>query len=237
MRGNAANFDNFGGNTYSDQYDPSMDGYDPDNANGPMDTTTNVRVARPGQKLQLNISVSNATAKDLLVELFSALDSVATRLKAEYVNAPYNYVPSLSFEGLALAGVGCVGYNQAGNLEIRGGALDPKCTVGCGEYPYNSLVESTKVLPFDTAFLRYTVDTDAQIDNNITHFQKTFGGGVKENTISPRAYFKPNQFQAKTIDILAPFTIDGEKGLRIPVNAGENIRLALFIQRWGKPGL
>jgi hypothetical protein len=208
---NASHFDNYDPDNFGDVY---SDAYDPDNASGDQQVApaaTSVRNARPTQKLQLNISVSNATAKQLLVELFSALDSVTSRKKAEYANAPYNYVPFLSFEGIALAGVGCVGYNQSGNLEIRGGGADPKCTVGCGEYPYNSLVESTKVLPFNVALLRYTVDTDAQIDNNITHFARTFGGGVKENTISPRAYFKPNQFQAKTIDILAPFSIDGKK--------------------------
>lgn len=231
---NHSNFDNFGGGVQSDLYDPEM--YDPENASGEQAApgATAIRQARPGQKLQLNISISNPTAVQLLVELFSALDSVTTRKKAEFANGAYAYVPALSFEGLALAGVGCVGYNQAGNLEIKGGGADPVATVGCGEYPYNSLVESTKVLPFNVAYLRYTVDNDAQIDNNITHFTRTFGGGQKQNTISPRAYFKPNQFQAKTIDILAPFPIDGEKGLQIPVNAGENVRMAFFIQRWSR---
>jgi hypothetical protein len=231
---NASHFDNYDPDNYGQVH---SDMYDPENATGPAatnDSATRQRVARPGQKLQLNISVANPTAKRLLIELFSAFDAVTTRKKADHANAPYNFVPALSFEGLALAGVGCVGYNQDGQLEVRGGALDPKAVVGCGEYPYNSLVESTKSLPFNVAYLRYTVTTDDQIDENITHFQRTFGGGIKENTISPRAYFKPNQFQSKTIDILAPFSIDGEKGLRIPVIAGENIRLALFIQRWAK---
>jgi hypothetical protein len=230
---NASHFDNYDPDNFGSGV--SSDLYDPENATGDQAAAaTAQRQARPGQKLQLNISISNPTAKKLTVELFSAFDSITSRKKAEYANAPYNYVPSLSFEGLALAGVGCAGYNQDGNLEIRGGGADPKATVGCGEYPYNSLVESTKSLPFNVAYLRYTVDTDSQIDNNITHFTRTFGGGQKQNTISPRAYFKPNQFQAKTIDILAPFSIDGEKGLQIPVNAGENVRLAFFIQRWAK---
>lgn len=229
---NRSNFDNYG-DVYSDQYDP--DSYDPDNATGEMATgVTAARVARPGQKLQFNVTINNATAKQLIVELFSAFDSIVTRQKPNYINAPYNFVPSTSFEGLALAGVGCTGFNQSGNVEIRGGAADPKCIIGCAEYPYNSLIETTKSMPFNVAFLRYTVNTDAQIDNNITHFTNTFGGGVKQNTISPRAYFKPNQFQSKTIDLLTPFAIDGEKGLAIPVNAAENVRLGFFVQRWTK---
>jgi hypothetical protein len=231
---NTSNFNNydpdtFGAGVYSDLYDPN-------NATGAdaSPAATAQTVARPGQKLQFNITISNATAKQLLVELFSAFDSVTTRKKAEYANAPYNYVPFLSFEGIALAGVGCVGFDQNGNLQIKGAALDPVCSVGCAEYPYNSMVESTKTLPFNVAYLRYTVDTDLQIDNNITWFARTFGGKKTQNEISPRAYFKPNQFQNKTIDILAPFTVDGEKGLQIPVNAGENVRLAFFVQRWAK---
>jgi hypothetical protein len=234
---NAAAFDNFDPDNFDDV---QSDLYDPDNADGAAvanPAATRVRQARPGQKLQLNITIANPTAVQLTVELFSALDSVTTRLKPELVSGAYLMHPALSLEGIAriAAGTfGVVGFNEAGNLQIRGGAADPSCTVGCGEYPYVSLFESTKVLPFNTAYLRMTVDTEAQIDNNITHFSRTFGGGIKENTISPRAYFKPNQFQTKTIDILAPFSIDGEKGLRIPVNAGENVRFAFFIQRWAK---
>jgi hypothetical protein len=238
MRSNASHFDNFDPDGFDD--DVQSDLYDPDNATGAAPSAsaaTRVKSARPGQKLQLNISIANPTAKNLLVELFSALDSVTTRLKPEYVNAPYLMHPATSIEGIsriAAASGGIAGFNESGNLEIQGAAGDPKLQVGCGEYPYASLFESTKQLPFNVAYLRYTVSTDDQIDNNIYHFARTFGGGVKENTISPRAYFKPNQFQGKTIDIIAPFTIDGEKGLRLQVNAGENLRLAFFIQRWTK---
>lgn len=233
---NTSNFSNYD----PDAYDPDLfEGVTSDLATGkpavaaPVGATV-TNVARPGQKLQLNITVNNPTSQQLLVELFSAFDSVTTRKKPEYARAPYNYVPFLSFEGMALAGVGCVGFDQNGSLAVKGASTDPVMTVGCAEYPYVSLVDSTKTLPFNIAFLRYTVTTDAQIDNNIFWFQNTFAGGRKQNTISPRAYFKPNQFQGKTIDILAPFNIDGEKGLQIPVNAGENIRLAFFIQRWTK---
>lgn len=232
-----------------DTYDPDAfdndgvvsDLYDPDFATGQpgADPAVAMRTARPGKKLQINISITNATAVKLKAELFSAFDSWTTRLKPEYVVAPYNMVPALSLQGIAALvanplGGNVVGYAQDGSLEVRGAPADPKMTIGCGEYPYNSLVDSTKTLPFYVSYIRYTVSTDAQIDNNIDHFTRTFGGGVKSNPVSPRAYFKPNQFQNKTIDILAPFSIDGESGLLIPMEAGENVRLALFIQRWGK---
>jgi len=236
---NSAAFDNFDPDNFGD--DVVSDLYDPDYATGAAqpEAVTKVRNARPGKKLQLNISVVNATAVTLSAEIFSAFDSWTSRLKPELVVAPYNMIPATSIEGIAAiagtpAGGNVVGFNSAGNLVVRGGAGDPLLTIGCGEYPYISLFDSTKSLPFYVSYTRYTVSTDAQIDNNISHFTRTFGGGVKSNVISPRAYFKPNQFQNKTIDILAPYPIDGETGLSIPTLAGENLRLALFIQRWGK---
>lgn len=226
--------DDFGGDTQSDLYDPDF----LDGAGG--NSATALKSARPGKKMQVNLSVTNSTASKITVELFSALDSWLTQKKAELSIANYTMTPYLSLEGIAAliaapTGGNCVGINQSGNLEVRGNAGDPKLIVGCGEYPYNSLLESTKTLPFNVSAVRYTVTTDLQIDENITHFTRTFAGGQNQNTISPRAYFKPNQYQNKTLDILAPFNIDSESGLRIPVLAGESIRLALFIQRWARP--
>ena len=227
--------DNFGGDVTSDLYDPDFATGD----GGGSQSATAVKTARPGRKLQINISVTNATAQKIHAELFSAFDSWASRLKPELVVAAYLMIPATSLEGLAAliaapTGGGVVGYNSAGNLEVRAGAGAAKLTIGCGEYPYNALVESTKNLPFFVSYTRYTVTTDLQIDENIQHFTRSFGGGINSNVISPRAYFKPNQFQNKTIDIIAPYNIDGESGLSIPVLAGESIRLALFIQRWTK---
>jgi hypothetical protein len=240
----AIDFDNFDPDNFnpdetrSDLYDPDFI----DQASNAGGATTRTRVARPGVKLQININIINATASTILTELFSAMDSWTTRLKPALVVGAYSMVPALSLEGIAAliaapTGGHVVGFNQAGDLEVRGAAGDPKLTIGCGEYPYISLFESTKTYPFYNSYIRYTVSTDAQIDKTIMHFKKTFGGGVNENLISPRAYFKPEQQQPKTIDIIAGFTIDGESGLSIPVLAGENLRLALFIGRWGQNNL
>jgi hypothetical protein len=222
--------DNFDADVYSDMYDP-------DNATGASsEAATKVKNANPGQKLQLNIVITNSAAVALTAELFSALDSITTRKKAEYATGNYLYIPKLSYEGLTLTThYGTVGFGQDGTLQVRGGAAENSMTIGCGEYPYNSLMESTKTLPMKVSFIRYTVTTDAQISNNIVWFKRTFGGKTETNTISPRAYFKPNQFQNKTIDILAGFTIDSESGLTVSVLAAEAVTLALFVQRWAKP--
>lgn len=239
---NTTSFDNFDPDNFGD--DVVSDLYDPDYATGaPAQAgATKIQQARPGKKLQINLTITNSTASTISTELFSAFDSWTTRRKTELATGNYEMHPALSLEGIAAlvaapTGGRVVGFNQAGNLEVRGDAADPKLTIACGEYPYVSLFESTKILPFFVSYLRYTVSTDNQIDQNITHFVRTFGGGVKENVISPRAYFKPNQFQNKTIDILAPFSIDGESGLSIPTLAGESLRMAFFIQRWAKNNL
>lgn len=220
--------DNFGANTVSDRYDPD---YMSENLDQPATTT---RRARPGQKLQVNLVLNNPTALQLQFELFYAFASCTEVLNPSYPSGAYTYIPSLSTQGLAAAGVGVVGWGQSGELQIRGAALDPVATITCNEYPYKAFYESSKTLPFNVAYVRMTCNTDLQIDNNIKHISKTIGGGIKENVISPRAYFKPNQYQNRTIDILAPFSIDGEKGIVMPVNSGENVRLAFFVERWAK---
>lgn len=242
---NAAAFDNFDPDNFNTD-EVQSDLYDPDMATGVAQAAaqgaTKVNTARPGRKLQINISITNATASNIQTELFSAFDSWTTRLKPELVVGNYSMKPWTSFEGLAAliaapTGGNCVGFNQAGNLEVRGNAGDPKLTIGCGEYPYVSLFESSKTYPWYTAYIRYTVSTDAQIDENITWFTRTYGGGRKSNDVSPRAYFKPNQFQNKTIDVLAPFSVDGESGISINVLAGESLRIAFFIQRYAKSNM
>lgn len=226
------NFENFN-DVQSDRFDP--DTFDPsENASGPgSQAATSVKTARPGQKLQLNITLSNPGSQNVVVELFSALDSVTTRCKAELVIGGYLMLPQTSIEGLAAAGVGIAGFDKLGNLKLTSGTGgESPVVVSCNEYPYRSLFESTKALPFQVNFVRFTSNTDAQIDNNIYHFSKTIGGANKQNVISPRAYFKPNQFQSRTIDILAGFAINGESGLQTLVNSGESVRLAFFISRW-----
>jgi hypothetical protein len=84
-------------------------------------------------------------------------------------------------------------------------------------------------------FLRVAVQTDAQLNNQIIHFTRTFGGGYKQNQINVRAFKKPTQFQNLEVDVLAPFVIDAEKGLRYALEVGEIVQLGLFINRWTRP--
>lgn len=219
-----------------DNFDPDLfdadtfNSYDPNNATG--DAVQKAERTRTVNKTQINLNITNTAAVALKVELFSALDSILTRKKPEYTTGNFLYVPITSYEGQAIADAnkyGTCGADQDGAVIIKGGAGEGTVKIQCNEYPYLSLIESSRLRAFQVTRLRLTVATDAQIDNNITHFIQTMGGGKKENTISPRAYFKPNQFQGKTLDIDQAFTIDARSGLLLTLNANESIRLSLFI--------
>lgn len=224
-----------------DNFDPALNQFDPsvaNNATGDQPGTTTT-AAKVGQKMQFNVVLNNPTAQTLTFELFNYLNSYIRVLNTTYVKSTYLYIPFLSYEGLfrfkqATDHGGTVGFNDLGNLEIRGdtAAADPTATISCKEIAYSGLFEASAVTPFKVDFLRFTCLTDPQIDENIVWFQKSYSGGVQQNPISPRAYFKPNQFQNFTIDITVSFTIGIDKGLRTDLLPSENVRLAFFVTMW-----
>lgn len=200
----------------------------------------NVVAAKPGQKMQINITLSNPTASDLTFELFSYLDSQFRRIKTEYVVGNYKYIPLSSYQGMQAviaATDGTVGFSSAGDAEIRGIPANPVAKISCKEIAYNAFWAASGIIPFQVAYIRFTCGTDNQIDEVITWFQKSFSGGIQENRISPRAYFRPNQFQNRTIDITISFSIGIDSGIRQLVLAGESVRYALFIQMWTNQAL
>jgi hypothetical protein len=225
-----------------DNFDPSLNNFDPsvgNNATGGGEAGSHTVQAKVGQKMQFNITLNNPTAQILTFEMFNYLNSYTRVLNTTYAVGTYLYVPLLSYEGLTLFKAatdhgGTVGFDQAGNLEIRGDTslAQPSGTIGCAEIAYSGLFEASGITPFVVDFLRFTCQTDPQIDQNITWFQKSYSGGEVQNPVSPRAYFKPNQFQNFTIDITVSFSIGIDKGLRTKLLAGESVRLAFFVTMW-----
>lgn len=229
-------------------YDPGVNGkysnFDPtiagklNNANGSgVMPGQMVADAKPGQKMQINLTLNNPTALTLNFELFNLLNSFTTYRKQEYATGNYQYIPVNSLQGIqaiiASTG-GTVGFDQDGNAYIQGdmAPLDPVATIGCSEIPYISLLQASGIQAFNVSYIRLTVSTDPQIDQIITWFRKTMAGGVQENRISPRAYFRPNQFQNLTIDVTVDFTVGIDSGLKTKLLPGERIVLALFIDSW-----
>jgi hypothetical protein len=222
-------------------FDPDVNAFDPqvtnkfNGANGD-EAGYNTQDAKPGQKMQVNLTLANPTASNLTFEMFSYLDSLVRRRKTEYAVAAFLYHPLLTFEGIPRLTAdtgGIVGFNELGDLEIWGAnAAAARGKISCSEIGYASFFEASGVTAFQVAYVRFTCQTDSQIDQIITYFQKSFSGGIKENPVSPRAYFRPNQFQGKTIDITVSFSIGIDKGIRTILLAGESVRLAFFIQMW-----
>jgi hypothetical protein len=201
-----------------------------------------VVAASQGQKMQTNISFTNPAASTITIEMFNWLTSFTRVLNTTYVTGHYLMIPLLTFAGLAatIAGTGgTVGFQDDGNLQIHGldSVPDPIPILGCQEVAYSSFFEASSISPFQVAYFRYTVNTDAQIDNTIKWLQKTFSGGVTQNVISPRAYFKPTQFQNFVIDITVAFTIGLDSGLFVAANTTENLRFSLFIEMWTVQGI
>lgn len=227
--------------TRGSHWDPSIAGRF-NNATGDGAPGANLVQAAAGQKMQTNVSINNNAAGPLTFELWNWLTSWTRVLNPVYISGNYAMVPLLTFEGLArtIAGAGgTIGFRSDGNLELHGNDAvpDPKPTIGCQEVAYASFFEASSISPFQVAYFRYTVKTDAQIDNTIKWFQKTFSGGLTQNVISPRAYFKPTQFQDFVIDITTQFTIGLDSGLYLTVNNGENVRFSLFIEMWTVQGI
>lgn len=227
-----------------DSYDPDINSYDPsiarkiNNADGGSAGSPNViSSSKPGQKMQINLTITNGTAAVMTAEMFQWLDSCTFRYKSELAVGNYLMIPESSHEGLrrvvANSG-GVVGWDQNGNLCYRGNDAtpDPLLTIGCSEVAYRSLFQASSILPFNISFIRENVTTSGQIDNKITWFRKTIGGGYIQNVVSPRAYFRPNQYQNLTIDIDVSLTIQVDSGIQMPVKAGETVTLALFINFW-----
>lgn len=210
-------------------FDPEYDNYDPEYFAEPS--------AMPKRVVKANFDLvfNNATAQDLTIEIFNALNSFTRKYRSDLVVGTYSMIPHLTKEGLAALNLGVVGFNRDGDLicTSTNNAL-PDFKLQYKQFSYAALMESTRTVPFRVTGIRMTTTTDAQIDNEIVHFSRSFLGGKSENTISPRIYFKPEQFQSKIIDIPMDNVIDGEKGFLYKLNAGEVVKWNVAIESYSK---
>jgi hypothetical protein len=184
------------------------------------------------QKANFDLTMVNASAEVLTFELFNRLRTfIENRNTALVTSATVTYIPQTSFEGLAAAGVGVVGFTQNGLLRATGAAAATALTVDCPQYTYRGLLLSSGQRPFRIVGIRMTVQNDAQIDNELIHFTANFLGATNRNTISPRTFFNPQQFQTKIVDISCDLPIDDQKGLIYKLNAGETVKFNVLIER------
>ncbi len=215
----------------------SLQNYD-DAANDFDDETFSSFKGKPGgtprvkRSASFDLSFVNASGEALYVELFNNLNSFLKKKRLDIItSATVTMIPQLTREGLVAAGVGVVGIDSLGRLFLSGAASATALTVDCPQLSYASLLQASEQMPFTIKAIRMTVTTDAQIDNEIVHFTKSFLGSSSQNTISPRTSFRPDQFQGKIIDIPLDFRIDGQKGITYKVNAGETVKWNVLIER------
>lgn len=140
-------------------------------------------------------------------------------------------------------------WDNLGNLYYTGkstgtGTNTEQLVVSCRQLPYRALLNSSSVAPFLVSKMRLSVpDTTngkLQINQDFTHVTNTFLGATKENPISPRAFFNPNQFQTNIVDIKAAYAIDAERGLKYQVtnclaSTTEVHTVTLFVPAFEKP--
>lgn len=196
-----------------------------------------VQGAKLGQKMQVNITLQNATAVTITFELWYYLNSMMRVLNPTFVTGVYHYIPQNSYEGIVSIAAGTdatVGPNAVGDVVIRGTLpATPVATIKCDEIAYASFFEASAVTPFVVSWFRYgTSSTTNQFRNGIKWKSKSYSGGIKENIISPLAYQDPKNQQQLILDIYTTFDIGIDRGLETKVLAGEIVTFALFISFW-----
>ncbi len=234
-----SNYDNY--DPDYDMYDPDYDGYD-EGAKIPT-----MEVAK--REASFDLVMTNNSAATQGIELFNYINSFTKKRRTDLdgVTAPYLYIPANSIEGMALqsaGGDGTVGFNQNGDLVIHGTVAAPvapadttlaaSVSVHCNQTPYQGLFESSNNVPFRITRIRATFLTDAQIDKEIVYFRKSFLGGSSRNSINPRTYFRPEQYQSKIVDIPANLNIDGESGIEYSLLAAEVVKWNVQIEQYRK---
>jgi hypothetical protein len=223
-------------------YDPSTKDFDPSYDFEGAKVSGYNRSADLAQ-VDIRISHSNASGTAFTVELFNNLRSVTKILNSSITvlnPATLDNLKATTATGpLSIADL--VYFDKNGNLiynqTTATGSANQTITISGNQVSYRSLFEASGVTCFRVENLRLQVVNESQIDNQLTWFSNSWLGGVKQNVISPRAYFAPNQYQTKTVDIAAKFNLDYESGLWYKINAGEVATFNFFINEYVKPSL
>lgn len=245
-------FDNFGG--AASEFDPAfsdVNGFDPDYFEGKGANSNGMNEYKK-REAYFDLTMVNSTASAKGFELFNFLRSFTKKRRTDLtgIATPFFYIPSNSIEGMSLmagGGDGTVGFNQDGDLVILGGTAvaavtpanlvqgaDGRVQVSCNQFPYQGLFESSANVPFRISRIRATYTTAAQIDREITLARRSFLGGISQNAVNPRTFFKPEQFQALIVDIPINWNIDAESGIEYVLEAGETVKWNVIIEQYEK---
>ncbi len=243
-----ASFNSFDPNNFND-YDP--DGFTTNTGGGtkPVNQVMRGKVGKLQAQFDIIIT-SDCDSSSTKIELFNGF-----RSQSEATNNQVSLLTPIAGPELAAAlnAAGAGGatagtdalkdrlyFNAAGSLvynDFTNG--NGKVTISCRQVPYIALLKSSMVQPFKCEKLRMTVLIDAQIDNDLVHITNSFLGSQKRNSVSPRSFFRPDQFQGLIIDLPTAFNIDGEKGLEYIINnkgalPAQVVTFNMFLSRYVK---
>lgn len=228
------NFENVESAAY-ENYDDAANMYDESANNFAGKTQSNGQAQPARKKIRSNFDLTmvSLAAAALNIELFNELNSFLKKQRLDFVSGAYTYLPvSASPNNLIALGAGTVGFESDGGLYIRGVDNTTQVTVKCSQFPYAGLFEASgKGFGFRIVSIRLTVTTDGQIDNEIVHTKSSFLGSKSQNRISPRNFFRPDQFQTKIVDVPISMLINAEHGIEYKLNAGETVKWNVVIER------
>lgn len=201
---------------------------------------------RPGKlsakRSQITLTITNPVQQDMWVELFNYLNSFVKVFNSQLVNAAatgFGYFPLETREGIEallqanaqtgtganapiVAGTGYVGFDRNGDLVITGAtnAIAPVRISATGRnVNYRKLFEASGRGNLAIHGIRATFSQQNQIAQDLNYTSSSIVGGAKENSISPRAYFKPDQFQNLIVDIPVSSTINKHSGFQYLMKA------------------
>jgi hypothetical protein len=220
-----------------ENFDP--ENFDPENYTGKKNKGVYAPPTRGGLTTvlgalmaQVDIKIVNAGLTNEIVELFGR-----SRTFADITNTSVNAYGVFGAVNRAAANLNSLVYWLAnGDLAIQN-AAGAVTTVSCKQVPYRTLFNSSGIQPFKIEKVRLTVTNDSQIDNDINDVELTFLGKVNRNSLSPRSFLNPTQFQSKIIDIPYKVEINSEKSIQYQVNAGETVTFNFFISQYRKLNL
>lgn len=220
-------------------YDPTTKDFDPSYMFEGAKVSGYNRSADLAQ-VDIRIAHNNGAGTAVTIEMFNNLRSVTKILNSSISSLNPATLDNLKAAGATalLSTADMVYFDKSGNLIFnQTTGTTQAVTISGNQVSYRSLFDASGSTCFRVENLRLQVVNESQIDNQLTWFSNSWLGGVKQNVISPRAYFAPNQFQTKTVDIAAKFNLDYESGLWYKINAGETATFNFFINEYSKPTL
>ncbi len=213
-----------------DTFDP--DTFDPDNAAG---MPARQAPSKPRTLANFTVTIVNASNAAQKVELFNYLRSYST-----VTNSALNSYKVMN-AGLVTTTAKALAWNQDvlyfdtdGNLIQQNSSNTEVLRITCKQIPYHSLFIASGLFSFNVESTKMSFGSDSTLDNDISIFQNTFLGKETSNKVTPRTYFKDNQFQSKQVTIPVRYTIDAERGLSFTINANETVTLNPFVSGYNE---